>query len=193
MLSPKVARSIFKFHGWSLVGKPIPEEVQRCVFVFAPHTSNWDFYHGLMCMRGWNVPVKVAIKKYWMRWPFRWIIKPMGGIGIDRNETKDGKRLNQVDLLASVFKQYQRIALIITPEGSRSARNEWKTGFYHIARKAGVPIVTLTGNFDQRTIEFGPVFTGEEQLDDIMRKMMEFFKKGVGKYPQNFAVDHRYA
>ncbi|MEZ4987776.1 MAG: hypothetical protein R2795_22565 [Saprospiraceae bacterium] len=50
----------FRLHGWRLVGRPVPPEAHRCVFVFAPHTSNWDFYFGTLCMMSWGIPIKVA-------------------------------------------------------------------------------------------------------------------------------------
>ena len=177
-------------HGWKLVGKPVPPETFRCVFVYAPHTSNWDFYYGVICMLAWGVPIKVAIKKFWTKFPFGLIVKPIGGVAIDR---KRGAGRNQVELLAKIFDDYEKIALVITPEGSRSLRKEWKTGFYHIAQKAKVPIVTLSGDFKTRTVQFGPVFKGRQSLEEVMRQTMAFYKKEGGpKYPEKFSVDVRY-
>ena len=192
LLKRYITKNLFKWHGWKLVGKPTPPEVFRCVFVFAPHTSNWDFYFGMMCMFSLGVPTKVAIKKFWTKFPFSLIIKPIGGVGIDRSKKKDGTRKSQVEMLAELYQQYDKMALVITPEGSRSLRRQWKTGFYHIAQKANVPIVTLTGDFKTKTVQFGPVFDGKQTLDEVMREMMAFFKKGVACYPEKFALDERY-
>lgn len=192
MLKRKIARCIFNSHGWKLVGE-IPDEVERCVFVFAPHTSNWDFYHGLMCMMGWGVPMKVAIKNFWTRFPFGLIIKPLGGIGIDRSNKMFRGAKGQVKMMASLFKKRDIMALVVTPEGSRSRRDVWKTGFYHVAREAGVPIVVFKGDFAKKEIEFGPVYTGEEPIETIMRGMMNFYRGVQGKIPENFALDRRYA
>ena len=192
MLKAKFAKWLFHTHGWKLVGKPIPEEAQRCVFVFAPHTSNWDFYFGVAAMMGWGIPIKIAIKKVWTKFPLGLIVNPFGGIGIDRSKSKVRDTKGQVQNLANVFKDHQKIAFVITPEGSRSKRTQWKTGFYHIARLAKVPIVTLSGDYRKKAVEFGPVFTGNEKLEDIMREMMEFYKPGGGKFPDQFALDERY-
>ena len=94
--------------------------------------------------------------------------------------------------MAEVFTRHEKIAFIITPEGTRAKRKKWKTGFYHIAKKAQVPMVTISCNFPDKSIEFGPVFSKEESIDTVMRGMMPFFNKGVGKYPENFALDERY-
>ena len=190
-LKHRICKYLFKWHGWSLKGD-IPPEVFRCIFVFAPHTSNWDFYFGMMCMFGWGIPCKVAIKQFWTQFPFSLVIKPLGGVGINRSKKKDGGKRSQVEMLAEIFDRYEQIALIITPEGSRSKRTQWKSGFYHIAQAAKVPIVTLTGNFSTRTVEFGPVYKNGESLETVMRGMMKFFVRGGAKYPENFALDERY-
>ena len=140
-----------------------------------------------------GAPVKVVIKKFWTRFPFGLVVKPLGGVGIERPSGADRSQFNQVEMLAALFRKYERIALIITPEGSRSLRTQWKTGFYHIARTAGVPIVTLTGHYGNRTVEFGPVFSGDESLETVMRAMMVFFRKGGPVKPEDFALDERYS
>jgi len=192
MIKKTIAKLLFKFHGWKLVGKPIPIEAQRCVFVFAPHTSNWDWYLGTLCLMAWGVPMKVVIKDFWTKFPLSIAIKPLGGVGIDRSPNPDGTKKNQVEKLASVFEHNEEIAFVITPEGTRAPRNQWKTGFYYIAQHAKVPIVTLGANTTTKTIEFGPVFQPGETLDVVMTEMMEFYKGSVAIYPENFKLDERY-
>lgn len=192
-LKQRITKFLFKWHGWEIIGDPTPPEVFRCVFVFSPHTTNWDFYFGVMCLMSLGVPVKVAIKKFWTRFPFSLIIKPLGGVGINRIKNKDGTGNNQVDMLAELYERYDQIALIITPEGSRSLRKEWKTGFYHIAKKAKVPIVAFSGDYNIQKVWFGPVYKGKETLDEVMRDMMVFYDKSGPKYPADFALDQRYS
>jgi 1-acyl-sn-glycerol-3-phosphate acyltransferase len=194
MLKQKICNVIRNLHGWKLVGKPIPPEAMRCVFVFAPHTSNWDFYHGMMNMFAWGIPVKVAIKNFWMQFPFSLFLKPLGGVGIDRSKKSEDNRGQQISNIAAVFKRFEKIAFIITPEGSRSKRTQWKTGFYHIAKEAGVPIVVMTADYVTREINFGPVFYPErEDLDTVMRGVMQFYgAHGGAKFPEEFALDERY-
>lgn len=190
-LAQRIARFVFNLHGWKLVGE-IPKEADRCVFVFAPHTSNWDFYHGALCMKGWGIPMKVAIKDFWTKFPFGLIIKPLGGVGIDRSKNKIMAAKNQVRMMADIFSKYERMALVVTPEGSRSRRDQWKTGFYYVAKTAGVPIVIFKGDFYKRELEFGPVYTGDDSLETVMRGMMNFYNGVQGKYPEDFALDKRY-
>ena len=191
-LKQRLAKLLFRWHGWAIIGEPPPPEVFRCVFVFAPHTSNWDFYFGVLCMIGLGVPIKVAIKNFWTIFPFSLVINPMGGVGIKRKKKQDGTGNNQVDLLAELFSRYDEIALIISPEGSRELRKKWKTGFFYMAQKANVPIVTLAGNYKNRTVYFGPVFNPGKTLEEVMSEMMEFFKSGSAKFPQKFSLDERF-
>lgn len=142
-------------------------------------------------MISWGIPIKVAIKNDWMKFPFGWFIRSFGGVGIDRS--KKLNKTEQIENLTKVFDQYQDIAFIITPEGSRSLREEWKLGFYYIAKEANVPIVTLSGSYKSKTIEFGPILDASEPLEVVMKKMMNFYKDGEAKFPENFSIDKRYA
>lgn len=190
-MKKQIGKFLFEtVHGWRFVGKPMPEEANRCVFVFAPHTSNWDFYFGVLCIWSLDVPMKLAIKDFWTKFPFGLIIKPLGGVGIDRTKRK-GK--DHINMMASIFDKYERIAFVITPEGSRSKRTRWKTGFYHLAKAADVPIVTFRADFSERTCDFGPVFTTQKSMDNVMKEMMVFFDGGVPYHPELFSVDERYA
>ena len=186
-----IAKFLFYIHGWKLVGPPIPNEVYRCMFIFAPHTSNWDFYYGVVAMMSWGIPVKIVIKNFWTKFPFSLVVGPLGGIGIDRSK-KRNKENSQTNDLAPVFDKYEKIAFIITPEGSRSLKKEWKTGFYQIAKLANVPMVTLKGNYKARTVEFGPVYYPSQDLEEVMRSMMAYYNDSVAKYPSKFSLDQRY-
>lgn len=183
---------MFRLHGWKHIGKPLPPEIFKCVFVFAPHTSNWDWYFGTLCMVGWGVPIKIAIKNSWVKSPIGWFIKLLGGVGIDRKRGGEKGRLDQVKDLANILKKFDKMAFVITPEGSRAPRDKWKTGFYHIAKLAEVPIVTLVSHAKNKTVELGPVFRTNETLEECMRIMMEFYQRGLGIVPENFVLDKRY-
>lgn len=191
-IKQKIAWGLFRLHGWKVQNKTLPVDIYRCVVVVAPHTSNWDFYFGVLCMTGLGVPIKMAIKKFWTKFPFSLIIKPLGGVGIDRSRKKGDNGKSQVELLAEIFENYKRIALIITPEGSRSLRREWKTGFYHVAQKANVPIVTLTGDYPTKTVAFETVYQPTESLEDVMTGLMKSYEHIKGKYPKQFSLDQRY-
>ena len=189
-LKKSISKILSKFHGWELTGVPVPPEAHRCVFVFAPHTSNWDWYIGTLTMLAWGLPLKVAIKDVWVKFPFSLVIKPLGGIAIDRTRTKG---LSQIEKLASLFKTNDKISFVITPEGSRQKRVRWKTGFFHIAQTAQVPIVMLKANFKGRSVEFGPVLNPSDGIDNVMTQMMNFYRDSGPIHPELFALDERWS
>ncbi len=189
-LKKAISSILVKFHGWKLIGTPVPPEAQRCVFVFAPHTSNWDWYYGTISMFNWGLPMKVAIKDFWMKFPFGFFVRRLGGVAVDRSSTKG---FSQVEKMASLFETNDKISFVITPEGTRKKRVRWKTGFFHIAHKAQVPIVMLKANFPGRTVEFGPVLDTNEGIDKVMTDMMDFFRDCGPIRPEYFALDERWS
>jgi len=186
-----IARFLFILHGWSFPEGPIPKETERCMFVFAPHTSNWDWYYGTLFIWANGLKMKVAIKKFWMRFPLNLVIRPLGGVAVDRKRS-DG-RAKQIEAMADIFKRYEKACFVITPEGTRGPQKRWKTGFYYIAQQAEVPIVTLSADFPNRTVKFGPIYNPNEQtLEEVMRSMMQFYKDCVPVVPENFMLDEKY-
>lgn len=191
MLGKRFCGWLMKKAGWTI--SPPPPEVQRCVLLAAPHTSNWDYVFAILTMRALDVPMKVAIKDFWTRFPMGLLIKPLGGIGIQRSQQHLGSgTTGQVHMLAEVFNRYERIALIITPEGTRSTRNKWKTGFYHVAQTAKVPIVLAYADYKNKTCGFGPVLDSSTDKEQVMRAMMKFYADKTARYPENFSLDNRF-
>ena len=110
-----------------------------------------------------------------MRFPFSIITKPLGGIAINRGPKKENEeRLSHTEAMINLFRDNKELIIVITPEGTRSKRTAWKTGFYHIARGAGVPICLSDFDRDMRTI-------------------MDFYKQVHPKFPEKFSIDTNYA
>ena len=122
------------------------------------------------------------------------IIKPFGGLGIKRGPKDPNKpRKSQIDQMADFFDKYDKMALVIAPEGTRSLRKQWKMGFYHVAKKANVPITF--GYLDYAKKEAGvggPLYLTNDMEADL-KKVMAFYKDVKGKYPNQFMLDERYA
>ncbi len=134
-------RIIVKFLGWK-INKDIPKEVfDKCVVIAAPHTSNWDFPIAIYSMAALGVNLRYTIKKQWMKPPYGWFFRIMGGLGVDRSPKNEEKnQVNLVDAIASLFDNHDKLAIMVQAEGTRSLQSKWKTGFYYIALKAKVPI-----------------------------------------------------
>jgi len=190
------AQGLFQATGWKLKGAEIAHKNARCVVAAAPHTSNWDMLFSLAAFELLGLPVRFTIKKEWMRWPFNLGLEPLGALAVDRSpqpvEGGQARRPSMVEAMVRLFADDPgELAIMVTPEGSRSARDEWKTGFWHVARQAGVPI--LLGYLDYKKKEAGVggiIHPGDFETD--MRTMMTFYRDVTACHPELFKLDHRY-
>lgn len=123
-----------KISGWKIQSAAIPQP--PFVLIGAPHTSNWDFLLMLAVILQLRLQISWMGKNSLFRFPFGPLMKWMGGIPIDRSKAN-----NVVMQTVSQFKRRPNLIVLIPPEGTRSKVERWKTGFYHIAHKAGVPVV----------------------------------------------------
>lgn len=165
---------LLKLMGWKTRGEPL--DYQRCVLIGAPHTSNWDF--PLMLM----VVLKLKLRVFWMGkhtlfpFPFGWFMKWLGGIPIDRSASH-----NVVNETVRQYAENEQLIVLIPPEGTRKKVAKWKTGFYHIANLAKVPI--LLGYVDASTREagFADFYEPSGDVDKDMEEILAFYasKKGL--------------
>ncbi|MGB1247785.1 MAG: 1-acyl-sn-glycerol-3-phosphate acyltransferase [Chitinophagales bacterium] len=182
----------FRMSGWK-VDTSLPEGIDRCVMIAVPHTSNWDFPFAMGAFRILKIPLKFTIKKEWFRFPFNLFFKPLGGLAINRTPKKEGeKRRSMVDAMADLFSQHKKLAVMVTPEGSRSKRDEWRTGFYYTAQKAGVPIGLGYLDFKNKIAGVGKMIYPTDFEKD-MREIMNFYRDKEGHSPEKFALDKRFA
>ena len=155
-----VGRAILRVLGWRAVGD-LPD-VPKMVIIVAPHSSNWDFIVGIAYMMSRNVAVRFIGKRELFRWPLGVVMRHLGGIPVDRANPQA-----VVEQVVAEFAGVPGIVLGITPEGTRKRGATWKTGYYRIAKDAGVPIVP--GFIDWFTKQVGvlPPFlpTGDQARD----------------------------
>ena len=181
---------VMKLLGWKV--NPItPKEYKRCVLIGAPHTSNWDFIYTVLSFKILKIPYKFTIKKEWFRFPFNLIIKPLGGIPIDTKGKKKNEESN-VEKMANCFKLKKNFVMAVTPEGTRSKKEEWKSGFYHIAKKANVPICLGYLDYKNKIAGVGKVIYPSDDVINDMKNIMAFYKDKFPKFPEKFSIDIRY-
>jgi len=191
-MGKRLAKFLMRLSGWRL-NPAIPAEVKRCVIIAVPHTSNWDIWYARLGFFIMDIPLRFTIKKEWLRFPFNLLVKPMGGLGIDRSPRKDtGERPSYTELMAELFDQYDEIAVMITPEGTRSRNPKWKTGFYYVAQKAGVPICLGYLDYKNKIAGVGPPVYPSGNMEADMKKIMDFYRPIQGKWPENFSLDERF-
>ena len=130
----RILLGLYRWKGWKIEGcRP---DCDKFIILGAPHTSNWDFVFFLGAANQLGIKPSFMGKTSLFKWPMTNFMLDMGGVPVDR--TKRGKYVDQV---AAAFEASDELALVIAPEGSRTFKGAWRTGFYHIAMAAGVPIV----------------------------------------------------
>ncbi len=152
-----IGRTLLRLWGWKLEGA-FPD-VSRCVVAVAPHTSNWDFPVGAAAMFALDLKLKYIGKHTLFVGPLGAFLRWMGGIPVDRSAAH-----GVVGEAVEAFRAAPQFMLVIAPEGTRRKVERFKSGFLHIARGAGVPIVLVALDWGARTIRIGPVV---EVGDDI--------------------------
>jgi len=160
----------YRRQGWTAVGE-IPEP-RRFIIIAAPHTSNWDFLYYIGLTQTLGIQPHFMAKTALFRWPMRNFMLDMGGVPVDRK--KGG---NYVQAMIDEFGKHKEFMLTIAPEGTRGAVRKWKTGFYHIAMAAGVPIVPAW--VDNATMRGGIgeaiVLTGDYAAD--LARLAAFYRE----------------
>jgi 1-acyl-sn-glycerol-3-phosphate acyltransferase len=163
--------------GWRTEGK-LPD-IPKYVVIAAPHTSNWD------------LPIMLAIgflmrgKLFWMtkdsvfRGPFGVFLKWLGGIPIDRSKSN-----GMVGQCIETFARHDRLILAVPPEGTRQKVRTWKTGFYHIAVGAKIPIALGYLDYGRRRGGIGHLFYPTGDYDADLAEIQEFYAKVTPKYPE---------
>jgi len=167
---------LLKISGWKTEGE-LPD-IPKHILVAAPHTSNWDF--PIMMLFAF----KLRGKLYWMgkdalfKKPFGTFFRWLGGIPIDRSRSH-----NTVSQMADKFGEMERLILTIPPAGTRKRVSRRKSGFYHIAVSAGVPIVLGFIDYTRKTGGIGPTIDATGDVEDDMAVIRQFYADIEGKYP----------
>ena len=170
-----LGRLILWVSRWSFEGE-IPN-LGKGVMIVAPHTSNWDFMVGVGAMLALDLKLRFLGKHTLFKGVLAPLMRGLGGIPVDRNSPGAGV----VEEMAERFQAEDRLILALSPEGTRSAVDRWKTGFHRIARNAGVPILAVALDYGTRQIRFGPTVEPTDDLDGDLAVFRKFFARMHGK------------
>lgn len=170
-----------KMIGWRKEGS-LPH-IPKYVIILAPHTSNWDLPIGLA------IAFALKLRGYWLgkddlfRWPFHGFFRWLGGIPINRSKSSD-----VVVQMVQVFKEWENFTMVLTPEGTRKKVTYWKSGFWHIARCANVPIVLAFLDYLRKAGGGGSVFYPTGDIEADMEYIRAFYAMVTGKHPEKQCV-----
>jgi len=172
-----VARGLMSLFGWRIEAD-IPN-LPKFVLVGAPHTSNWDFLLTLGTFFSLSVKISWMGKKSLFRWPFGGIMKWLGGVPIERANQREGV----VDQTIEAFNSRDKFVIAVMPEGTRNKVGEWKTGFYHIAQGANVPILPVRFDYGRKVMGVGPSIETSGDVTADMAHIQSNFTGIEGKNP----------
>lgn len=175
---------ILKWMGWK-VSVTAPN-FTKCIICVAPHTSNWDFFLCKLTYASVGRKAGFLMKSTWFFPPLSWLLKSIGGVPVKRGRGAGAL----TDVIIEKFGRSKQLHLAITPEGTRSRVDRWRTGFLHIAYGADVPIVLGVLDFKTHTISVDTVFepTGDVVAD--INAIKEFYRlRGAeGRRVENFST-----
>lgn len=178
-----LAKIIFFITGWKISGS-YPKGLKKCVMIAAPHTSNWDLLFARAAFYILDVPVRYTIKKEIMKFPLGPVLRSLGAIPIDRSrKNKVSKRNSVVDSMIELFNEREELVIMIAPEGTRKYVPKWKTGFYHVAVGANVPILLGFLDYKNKRAGIGPAIYPSGNLEEDLKTIMDFYRPIKGKYP----------
>jgi 1-acyl-sn-glycerol-3-phosphate acyltransferase len=176
-----LARLLFRLTGWKVEGGV--HQPARFVIIAAPHTSNWDAFIMLTAAYIFRVKIKWFVKQAAFFFPLGILVRAVGGIPIDRTVRK-----NVVAQAVAEFQERECFIVAVPPEATRSRSTSWKTGFYHIARGAGVPIVLGYIDYRRKVAGLGPAFVATGDIVADFKEFAAFYEKVTPKYPENRGI-----
>ena len=178
-MKKRLARWLLHHTGWQLIGtRPVCDHY---VLIAAPHTSNWDLPLMLMFAAAFEIRVSWMAKHNLFYPPMGWVMRALGGIPITRHKSR-----NVVDSMVKAFEAAPHLVLLVPTEGTRKRSDYWKSGFYHIARQAGVPIVPSFLDYKSKRGGFGPALTTTDDIRSDMQYFRDFYLGMEGKFPNQF-------
>jgi 1-acyl-sn-glycerol-3-phosphate acyltransferase len=167
---------IFKIFGWRMIGTP--PTLKKYLFVALPHTSNWDFIVGWMVSQSLGLNLKIFAKDTFFFWPANYVCGWIGVLPINRRQST-----NFTEAMAKIFAEADELHALITPEGSRSYQPNLKSGYYHLAKKAGINIVVAGPHYGNKTFTLCAPRKPLASFEEDAASVIEFCKTQRGYKP----------
>lgn len=175
----KIAKFIYsKLLGWKVVGNTnmSMDSIKKAVIIAVPHTSWHDFYIGVLLRKVIGIKTNFVGKKELFKWPFGYYFRAIGGVPLNRSKNE-----NKVEAIAKAFNNSDEFRITFAPEGTRKKVEQWRTGFYYIAKAAKVPIIMFTLDFKNKQNLVSQPFYPTDDIEADFIFMDKFFKGVIGK------------
>ncbi|MCK0536200.1 lysophospholipid acyltransferase family protein [Alcanivorax quisquiliarum] len=167
---------------WRIVGT-LPN-IPKAVVIGAPHSSNWDGLVAAGVVLTLRVRIGLMAKDSLFRWPVAGLFRWLGGIPIDRHSGSGGVVAQSV----ARFQEREQLFLGVAPEGTRTAASQWRTGFWQIARQAGVPIIVVVLDYGRRELRIAETLQPGDDLDTDMQRILAHYRDAVPRRPERLSA-----
>jgi 1-acyl-sn-glycerol-3-phosphate acyltransferase len=176
-LRARLATWVLSLFGWRVISVPPP--VQKGVVIVYPHTSNWDFVMGVLARAVLQLRMHWVGKHTLFKWPFESVMRFLGGVPVNRAQTH-----GFVEQMQKEFDRFDQLFITITPEGTRSRAQHWKSGFYHIAHGLKMPVGVACIDYAKREVNLTNwiYMTGDTEKD--LDRIREVYRGCQGKNPE---------
>lgn len=183
-MSKYISLFLLKLFGWDNSVR-FPAGIKKCVIAVGPHTSGWDVVVGVLYRSAVGINnARFLGKKELFDGPFGFIFKYLGGTPVDRFNKN-----NLVEQVIELFNQNEKFILALSPEGTRKKVDRIRTGFYHIAKGANVPIILAGLDFKNKKLILSEAFFPTDNEEEDIQKIIEFFAPIQGLKPE-FGMQH---
>lgn len=172
-----LCRLLLRLFGWQLNNQQ--PDLCHCVLIGYPHTSNWDFILAMLAKGALGLRFHWVAKDTLFWWPLGTVMRALGGIPVNRRVSN-----GFTQQLVQRFRQQPELVIVITPEGTRGYRRYWKSGFYHLALAARVPVALGYIDYPRKQLGIGPSLqlSGDQQRD--LAAIEAFYADKAGLHPQ---------
>jgi 1-acyl-sn-glycerol-3-phosphate acyltransferase len=170
-----LGRTILKLGGWRMHGA-FPD-LPKLVIIAAPHSSGWDAVWGLAAKLALGADVRFMAKAELFRGPLGWLLRLLGGTPVDRFAARGA-----VEQMIGRISAAPAYWLAIAPEGTRRRVERWRSGFWHIARAAEVPVLCAYFHYPERVIGIGPCIELTDDMEADMARIRAFYQPWLGKH-----------
>ena len=172
----RAAKYTLRLLGWNLVAELPP--VNKYILVGAHHTSSWDFPLILLMMAALGLRLHWVGKEALFKGPQGYIMRLLGGIPVER-----GAKKNFVAQMVDLYNERKKMVITISPEGTRYGADHWKTGFYHIAQGAQIPVAMGFLDYSRKTLGVGGYFYPDGKIGVDLLILQEFYADKIGRNP----------
>ena len=174
-----LAKWILDRSGWKFACNIPP--TAKCVICVAPHTSNWDFVLGELCIRSVGRTAGFLMKNTWFFFPMGVLLRRIGGIAV-----KQHQHTNVTEQVVQEFAAHDQLMIAVTPEGTRSPNAKWHHGFLYISKQAQVPIVLAYIDYGCRKVCLDRLFHPTDDVEADMETIKRYFSGFTARFPEKF-------